>query len=181
MADEIWTIGHSNLELAQFLERLQAASIELLADVRRFPGSRRFPQFHRTSLEEALTEIGIQYRHFEDLGGRRSRRTPNSSNTAWRVESFNAYADHMQTPEFAAALEELMHEAQRRRTAIMCSEALPWRCHRRLIADALIVRGWSVWDIFNTSRPRPHQLTEFAKYADGRLTYPGGTLFPHEG
>ena len=176
-APTIWTIGHSNREWPVFLDLLTAESIGLVADVRRFPASRTHPQFNREALEAALREAGIGYRHFAELGGRRSRRTANSPNTGWRVESFNAYADHMQTPEFETALNELIGLAQPTRTAILCSEALPWRCHRRLIADALIARGWTVRDIIGRGQVKPHQLTDFARIAEGRVTYPGGTLF----
>lgn len=173
----LWTIGHSNRELAELVASLASESIALLADVRRFPGSRRQPQFQREALAAGLAEAEIAYHHFPGLGGRRSARLPDSPNTAWRVESFNAYADHMQSEEFQSALDELMKLALRQRTAIMCSEALPWRCHRRLIADALIARGWTIRDIFGPAQVRPHQMTEFARVADGQVTYPGQTLF----
>ena len=169
----IWTIGHSNRPAAQFIELLTAHAVGLVADVRRFPGSRRHPQFGRDALENSLREAGIGYRHFPELGGRRGGRLPDSPNTAWRVEAFNAYADHMQSDEFRAALDELAAEAERRPTAIMCAEALPWQCHRRLIADALIARGWTVLDIMGSGPPRPHAFTEFGKVRDGTVIYPG--------
>ena len=180
MAQIIWTIGHSNRDGAAFVELLTTHGIELVADVRRFPGSRRWPQFNADALTEALSRAGLGYRHFAELGGRRSRPPGRSPNTAWRVESFNAYADHMASPEFAAGYAALVDEAARRRTAVMCSEAVPWRCHRRLIADALIVGGWTVQDILGPGPARPHGLTEFARVCDGRITYPGETLFPEE-
>jgi uncharacterized protein (DUF488 family) len=173
----IWTIGHSNREAAEFVALLSTHAIRLVADVRRFPGSRRLPQFNRENLEAALREAGVGYRHFEDLGGRRSRRLPDSPNTAWRVESFNAYADHMQTPEFQAALRDLESAAAEQPTAIMCAEALPWRCHRRLIADALVARGWKVLDILSAAAPKERTLTDFARVDGDEVTYPGGTLF----
>jgi uncharacterized protein (DUF488 family) len=173
----LWTIGHSNRDLRAFVELLLAESIEAVADVRRFPGSKRQPQFRQETLEATLREAGVGYRHFPDLGGRRSRRLPDSPNTAWRVESFNAYADHMQTPEFQASLQELMALASRQRTAIMCAEALPWRCHRRLIADALLAQGWKAQDIVGPGQVRERPLTEFARVENGQVTYPGGTLF----
>jgi uncharacterized protein (DUF488 family) len=173
----IWTVGHSNREADALLDLLRAEQIELLADVRRFPGSKRQPQFRQESLQHELAAAGIGYQHFVDLGGRRSARLPDSPNTAWRVESFNAYADHMQTPEFQAALDELIAAARQQRTAIMCSEAVPWRCHRRLIADALLARGWAVLDILGPGRIQKHALTDFARIQDGQVTYPGGTLF----
>lgn len=174
---QLWTIGHSNRELSELLALLADASIELLADVRRFPGSRRHPHFGLRALELALRDAGVAYRHFPALGGRRSTRTAGSPNTAWRVEAFNAYADYMQTPEFAAAASELAQEAAGRRTAIMCSEALPWRCHRRLIADLFVARGWQVLDVIGPRSVRPHALPEFARVEAGTVTYPGGTLF----
>ena len=173
----LWTIGHSNRTIEVFLELLESQSIRLLADVRRFPGSRKHPQFNGEALQASLSAAGIGYRHFVDLGGRRNQRLPDSPNTAWRVQSFNAYADHLQSHEFQAALGELMELATEQRTAIMCSEALPWQCHRRIIADAFVARGWTVLDIMGTGKPKPHALTEFAKISDGTVTYPGGTLF----
>lgn len=156
---------------------LRSRDIALLADVRRFPGSKRHPQFRQEIFQESLAEAGIGYRHFVDLGGRRNTRLPDSPNTAWRVGSFNAYADHMQSPEFQAALEELTLLAQEQNTAIMCAEALPWQCHRRLIADALIARGWTVLDILGRGQIKERPLTEFARIEEGQVTYPGGTLF----
>ena len=173
----LWTIGHSNRELSELIGLLTAQSIAQLADVRRFPGSRRHPQFGRDRLSAELGAEGIAYRHFPQLGGRRGERLADSPNTAWRVEAFNAYADHMRSEEFQAALGELEALARTRRTAIMCSEAVPWRCHRRLIADALIVRGWAVEDIIGGGAPRPHALTDFATVRDGIPIYPGQTLF----
>jgi uncharacterized protein (DUF488 family) len=173
----IWTLGHSNRPMETFLGLLEGSSIRLVADVRRFPGSRRHPQFGRESLERHLGEAGIGYRHLDGLGGRRSARAPESPNTGWRVESFNAYADYMDTPEFQSALSELERLAEACETAIVCAEALPWRCHRRLIADALVVRGWTVWDIMGAGKVQPHRLTDFARVVDARLTYPQAPLF----
>ena len=178
MNREIWTIGHSTRALEAFIALLAESSIGLVADVRRFPGSRRHPQFGREALEAGLNVAGIAYLHLPDLGGRRTRRDPDSPNTAWRVEPFNAYADHMSTPEFESALARLLAGAEASRTAILCSESLPWRCHRRLIADALIVRGWTVHDIFGPGKVEPHALTPFARVAGQRLTYPAEPLFP---
>ena len=131
----IWTVGHSTRPIEELLTILAAGGIKLLADVRRFPGSRRHPQFGQEALDTSLAKAGIAYCHFIGLGGRRSQRLPDSPNTAWRVEQFNAYADYMQSDEFLTALEELMAAARKSPTAIMCSEALPQKCHRRLIAD----------------------------------------------
>lgn len=173
----IWTVGHSNRDVESFLQLLSDQSIALLADVRRFPASRKHPHFNGDALHDALGAAGIAYRHFPALGGRRSERRPDSPNTAWRVESFNAYADHMQTNEFTSALTTLIELAGRQRTAIMCAEALPWRCHRRLIADALTARDWTVLDIIGSGQVRPHRLTPFAEVRDGQVIYPGETLF----
>ncbi|MEX0936348.1 MAG: DUF488 domain-containing protein [Pirellulales bacterium] len=178
MPPTIWTVGHSNRSAEDFIALLTPAGIELVADVRRFAGSRRHPHFGSEQLPAALDRVGIAYRHFPELGGRRTERLPDSPNTAWRVESFNAYADHMQSPEFRGGLEALMEAAAASRTAIMCAEALPWRCHRRLIADALIARGWRVVDIMGTNQEKDRSLTEFAKTTDDhQVIYPGETLF----
>jgi uncharacterized protein (DUF488 family) len=177
MPETVWTIGHSTRDLASFLALLQEPKIELLADVRRFPGSRRYPHFNGEALTATLGELGIAYRHFGALGGRRSTRTPGSPNAGWRVEAFNAYADYMGTDEFESALDALIAAASAQRTVIMCSEAVPWRCHRRLIADALTVRGWSVLDILAPHKIEPHRLTDFARVEGTRITYPGEPLF----
>jgi uncharacterized protein (DUF488 family) len=176
MLREIWTVGHSNHGIDTFLGLLGGALIRQVADVRRFPGSRRHPQFQQDALDDSLSVAGIAYHHFEGLGGRRSARAPGSPNTGWRVEAFNAYADHMSTSEFNDALAELEHLAGERATAIMCAEALPWQCHRRLIADALVVRRWSVWDLLAGGKVNRHRLTEFARVVDGLLIYPATPL-----
>jgi uncharacterized protein (DUF488 family) len=176
----IWTLGHSTRPIDELLELLAAGGIKLLADVRRFPGSRRHPQFNQDALAASLDDAGIEYRHFVDLGGRRSRSAQSradSPNTGWRVEQFNAYADYMQSPEFLAALDELMTAARKRPTAIMCSEALPQRCHRRLISDALVARGWHVRHLLTPKRIEDHQMTPFARVEGTGITYPANTLF----
>jgi uncharacterized protein (DUF488 family) len=173
----IWTVGHSTRTIQQLLELLAAGGVKLLADVRRFPGSRRHPQFNQDALAASLSQAGIEYRHLVDLGGRRSERLPDSPNTAWRVESFNAYADHMQSAAFQAALEEVIQAARKSPTAIMCSEALPQQCHRRLIADALVIRGWIVRHLLTPRRIEDHQLTPFARVNETVVTYPAETLF----
>jgi uncharacterized protein (DUF488 family) len=173
----IWTVGHSTRPIEKLLELLAAAEIKLLADVRRFPGSRRHPQFGQEALAASLAEAGVAYRHFVDLGGRRSHRLEGSPNTAWHVEQFNAYADHMQSPEFLVALEDLMAAARQSPTAIMCSEALPQRCHRQLISDALLARGWSVRHLLSPKRIEDHTLTPFARTSGATVTYPSKTLF----
>jgi uncharacterized protein (DUF488 family) len=168
----VWTIGHSNRSLGEFLALLRGSPIEAVADVRRYPASRVHPHFDREELERSLAEEGIAYRHFVDLGGRRSKRAAGSVNTAWRVDAFNAFADHMQTETFSASLAGLIELAEARRTAIMCAEALPWQCHRRLIADALVAKGFCVMDIIGPGQVRPHELPDFARVAHGQVTYP---------
>lgn len=172
----IWTIGHSNRPLEELVALLTGQAISLLADVRQFPGSRRQPRFGSESLAQALREAGIGYKHFGDLGGRRRLAREDSPNTAWRSPSFNAYADYMQTAQFQSALAELMALAATAPTAILCAEAVPWRCHRQLIADALVARGWEVRHILGPGQLRPHRFTEFARVSEEQVTYPGGTL-----
>jgi uncharacterized protein (DUF488 family) len=173
----IWTVGHSTRPIDELLAILAVGGIKLLADVRQFPGSRRHPQFNQEALAESLAEAGVEYRHFVDLGGRRHKRLPDSPNTAWRIESFNAYADHMQSAEFLTALDELMRAAREQQTAIMCSEALPQKCHRRLISDALVARDWLVRHLLTPKRIEDHQLTPFARAEGTKLTYPASLLF----
>jgi len=173
----IWTVGHSNRPIPELIGLLTDQSISVLADVRRFPGSKRQPQSAKDSLESSLREAGVGYRHFEALGGRRSRIREDSPNTGWRSESFNAYADHMQTAEFQTALAELMALADSSPVAILCAEAVPWRCHRQLISDALVAHGWEVRHIMGAGRIQLHRVTAFAKVSEGQVTYPGGTLF----
>lgn len=168
----IWTVGHSSRTLEEFLELLRDQDIELIADVRRFPGSRRHPHFSENALRSALEDRGMAYVHFPELGGRRGTPSEDSPNTGWRVQSFAAYADYMATNTFAEALERLEAKSAERRTAIMCAEAVPWRCHRRLIADALIINGWTVLDIMNIGKAPSRELTSFAQIVNGRLIYP---------
>lgn len=170
---QIWTIGHSTHAWADFVALLQGAKIEALADVRRFPASRRHPQFNGAAMQTVLAAEGIEYRHYEALGGRRHSTADSSPNTAWRVAAFNAYADRTTTSDFLAAEKELESLAAEKRTAIMCAEALPWQCHRRVLADVLIARGWEVFDIFPDGKVKPHALTEFARVDGERVTYPG--------
>jgi len=177
MAGTIWTIGHSNHPLARFIELLAGQSIELVADVRRFPASRAHPHFAGEALAASLAAAGVGYRHFPELGGRRNKRQADSPNTAWRVTAFNAYADHLQSVEAQAALAQLTQLAAVKRTALVCAEALPWQCHRRIIADALLAAGWTVLDIMPAGKATEHQLPDFARVEAGIVTYPGGTLF----
>lgn len=176
MAPSIWTIGHSTRPLDEFLGLLVGSSIGLVADVRRFPGSKRYPHFNAEALAGSLKHIGISYRHIPGLGGRRGKSAPDSPNGAWRNDSFNAFADHMATSEFSAALDELTSLALDGNVVIMCSEAVPWRCHRRLIADALTVRNWSVFDVVGPRKIDLHALTDFARVNGTTLTYPAEPL-----
>ena len=169
---DLLTIGHSTHDAERFEALLRAHRIELLADVRRHPGSRRHPQFGVDSLSAALQQAGIAYRRLgEQLGGRRRPRR-DSPSTGWRVAAFQAYADHMRSPEFAAGLEVLEELARERRVAIMCAEGDWRRCHRRLIADALLARGWRVRHIKPDGGLEDHELTPFAIVEEGRVGYP---------
>lgn len=168
----LYTIGHSTRSETEFIDRLTENGIHLLVDVRRFPSSRRHPHFNGATLAATLEAHGIDYRHEEVLGGRRPAQ-PNSPNTGWRVEGFRAYADHMATDAFQKALARLEADGARRPTAIMCAEAVPWRCHRQLIADALVARGHAVRHILGPGQSQEHTLTSFAKIdAAGHITYP---------
>jgi uncharacterized protein (DUF488 family) len=178
MAKEIFTVGHSTHSIAEFLRWLTAHNIEALADVRRFPGSRRLPQFGKDALKQSLEEAGIEYHWFEALGGRRSEKNLSHLNSAWEVKAFHAYADYTNTPEFQNALKQLETLAKTRRTAYMCAEARWTSCHRRLISDALTARGWTVRHITSAKRTELHALPEFAVVKAQRVTYPGtGMLF----
>jgi uncharacterized protein (DUF488 family) len=167
----LFTVGHSNRSWEEFVTLLTSHEIAAVADVRRFPGSRRLPQFNDANLAQALPKCGIAYLPFPALGGRR-KPNPDSINTGWRNDSFRAYADYMQTAEFTTALDELTQAASRRATAVMCAEAVPWRCHRSLIADAMIIRGWRVLDVMSPTSAKPHKLTPFARVDGTRITYP---------
>jgi uncharacterized protein (DUF488 family) len=171
----IWTVGHSTRSSDEFLELLRSQRIELLADVRRFPGSRKYPHFNEGEMSRWLGEAGISYRLMKDLGGRRTPR-PDSPNTAWRNASFRAYADYMETPEFQTAADELLDVARAQRTAIMCSEAVWWRCHRSLIADYLKIRGIEVLHILSATKVEPHPYTSAATIIEGQLSYAAATV-----
>jgi uncharacterized protein (DUF488 family) len=171
-ASEILTVGHSTHDEQEFVELLRGAGVELLADVRRYPGSRRLPHFERSALAGVLLEAGIDYRWFgESLGGRR-KPLPDSPNGAWRNDQFRGYADHMASEEFAVGLAELEQLAREQRVAIMCAEAWWVRCHRRLISDALTTRGWRVLHLAANGRLEEHELTDFAVVENGRISYP---------
>jgi uncharacterized protein (DUF488 family) len=166
----IWTIGHSTHPLEEFMAMLKSFDIELVADIRRFPGSKRHPHFSRESLETSLPESGIAYRHFEALGGRR-RTSADSKNTGWRLPAFRGYADYMETAEFQRAAQELEKIALKKRVAYMCSEAVWWSCHRSLVSDFLKVRGWEVLHIMGIEKSQEHPYTSPAKVIDGKLDY----------
>jgi uncharacterized protein (DUF488 family) len=168
----IFTIGHSTHPIEKFLAILAAYDITQLIDVRTIPKSRHNPQFNHDALAISLEECGIGYRHMPGLGGLRHPRK-DSINLGWQNASFRGYADYMQTAEFERNVNELIGLAEDRVTAIMCAEAVPWRCHRNLIGDALAARGIDVEDIFSESEKKPHHMTAFAKIENGRVTYPG--------
>lgn len=165
------TIGHSNRSLQDFLCQLKAQDVTLVADVRKMPGSRRNAHFNQAALSRALHEVGIGYAHFPGLGGLR-RRQKDSPNDGWKNASFQGYADYMLTDEFKLSLEELLEQARGQRTVLMCAEAVPWHCHRSLIADALTVRGIPVEHIFSSTRTHKHLLRPWAEVQGERITYP---------
>ena len=167
----IWTIGHSTRTIEEFIGRLQAVGIKLVADVRLLPGSRRYPQFNKEELAKSLRQNGIGYEHFPELGGRRKARKA-SHNTAWRNESFRGYADHMETTEFASGITRLQEMADSHHpTAIMCAEAVWWKCHRSLIADYLKAHGVAVIHIIDAGKIEPHPFTSAARVVHGQLDY----------
>lgn len=168
--NEIWTIGHSNKELEVSIALLRSQRIDLLADVRRYPGSRRYPHFNSEQFAESLHTAKIEYAHFPELGGRRPVQK-NSPNDAWRNDAFRGYADYMMTAEFEAGMERLTDSAKLKRTAVMCAEVLWWQCHRSLIADFLKARGWRVWHILSENKVEEHPYTSAARIVDGNLTY----------
>jgi uncharacterized protein (DUF488 family) len=174
---ELFTIGHSTHSAEEFVALIQQHEIGLLADIRRFPGSRKYPHFNRENLESILLQAGIEYRWLEALGGRRNKaKNIAVDNSGLRNASFKNYADYMQTPEFRAALEELLALAKHKRTAYMCSESVFWRCHRRLVSDYLLGLGHAVWHIMPTGALRPHTLTDGAHVSRGSVTYPAGDV-----
>jgi uncharacterized protein (DUF488 family) len=168
----VWTVGHSTRSGDEFGQILSAHGIEVLVDVRSFPGSRRYPQFNRATLAESLESIGIKYRHEPRLGGRR-RPSADSRNTAWRNSSFRAYADHMETDDFRKGVEGLLELAASARVAVMCAEALWWRCHRSLISDYLKAAGHTVVHILDETKTEDHPFTSAARIVEGKLSYRG--------
>jgi uncharacterized protein (DUF488 family) len=171
----VLTIGHSTRTLEEFIGLLQAHGAARVVDVRTVPRSRHNPQFNKTSLPRALKKAGLGYVHLPGLGGLRHAKR-DSLNVGWRNASFRGYADYMQTPEFEQSLEDLILLAKQERLAIMCAEAVPWRCHRSLIADALLVRGIRAEDIMSPTRRQVHVLTPFAKVRGATITYPAEAL-----
>ncbi len=167
----LYTIGHSVHPIKRFLELLAEHRVTVLADVRSFPGSRRWPQFNQAELALSLAQAGVEYRWFKLLGGRRHSVRPDSPHTGWTHPAFRSYADYTESAEFEAELAELIAIATRPRTAIMCSEGLWWRCHRRIISDQMTVRGWQVVHIMPDGQLKPHSIPEFARIIKGRLTY----------
>ena len=167
----VLTVGHSTRPLEEFIGLLQAHGATWVVDVRTVPRSSHNPQFNQNSLPGALKKAGLGYVHMPGLGGLRHARR-DSINLGWRNASFRGYADYMQTPEFERSLEELIRLAHQERIALMCAEAVPWRCHRSLIADALLVRGIRTEDIMSPTRRQVHRLTPFAKVRGTRITYP---------
>jgi uncharacterized protein (DUF488 family) len=173
LVNRIWTIGHSTRSAEQFIGLLDEFGIKLLADVRLLPGSRRYPQFNQDTLQRSLGERGITYEHFPELGGRRKPR-PDSTNTAWHNDAFRGYADYMETPAFQHGVERLIKSAEQAGpTAIMCAEAVWWRCHRGLIADFLKVQGAEVIHILGSAKTEPHPFTSAARVVEGKLIYAG--------
>ena len=168
----VWTVGHSTRSAEEFREILKAHGIQVLVDVRMFPGSRRYPQFNRATLSESLTELRIEYKHEPRLGGRRAPRA-DSHNTAWKNPQFRAYADHMESDEFRSAVKDLLQLASQRRVAVMCAEAVWWRCHRSLISDYLKAAGHTVIHIMDESKTEEHPFTSAARIVDGELSYRG--------
>ena len=166
----VWTCGHSNVPAAALIDALTSAGMELLCDIRRFPMSRRNPQFNHDALAASLAAVGIEYQHWPSLGG---RRTPakDSINLGLRDAGFRGFADYMATPEFDAALASLVAEADAKRLALMCAEAVPWRCHRSLLSDALLARGIEVRHIIGPKQ-REHTISPHARVQDGRVAYP---------
>ena len=177
-ATVVLTIGHSTRPLDDFIDLLQAHAVTRVVDVRTIPRSRHNPQFSQNSLPDSLKKAGLGYVHLPELGGLRHAKR-DSINMGWRNVSFRGYADYMQTPQFERGLHELIQLAKEERIAIMCAEAVPWRCHRSLIADALLVRGIRTEDIMSPTRRQVHTLTRFAKVRGTTITYPAGVSLSH--
>jgi uncharacterized protein (DUF488 family) len=171
----IWTVGHSNHPFEKFVGILKSHGIERVLDVRRFPVSRKWPHFDAENLAASLPGSGIDYVGMPELGGRRKAR-PDSPHTAWRTDAFRGYADFMDTPEFTDSFSRAVRLGRARHSALMCAEALPWRCHRSILADAFLARGWEVREIINEKEARPRRLPGFARLEGERVIYDGGEL-----
>ena len=169
---EVFTVGHSTRSAEEFVKILKAHGVEVLVDVRTFPGSRRYPQFNRAALSESLAQVAIEYRHEPRLGGRKAPRA-DSHNTAWRNPQFRGYADHMETEVFRKGVEDLLEVAREGRVAVMCAEAVWWRCHRGLLADYLKATGHTVLHILDEKKIEEHPYTPAARIVDGELSYRG--------
>jgi uncharacterized protein (DUF488 family) len=170
----LYTVGHSTHPIERFLKLLGEHRIATLADVRAYPSSRRWPHFNQEPLAAALGRAGVEYRWLKRLGGRRHSKRADSPHVAWTVAAFRSYADYTESAEFAEGLDELIAIAAAARTAIMCSEGLWWRCHRRLVSDQMMVRGWDVEHIMPDGKLTAHRLPDFASVVDGRIVYDGG-------
>lgn len=169
----VYTIGHSTRSMNEFTELLKLNAIELLVDVRRFPGSRRFPHFNKGKLESSLNNAQINYKHIEALGGRRGKPSPGSANSGWKDDGFRAYADYMNTDKGQTAIELLLNYFSKYTTALMCAEALPWKCHRQIIADILVAKSYTVYHIMDHSKLEEHTLNPMAKIMDNKtVIYP---------
>jgi uncharacterized protein (DUF488 family) len=166
----IWTIGHSTRPFEEFVAMLHSFNIELVADIRSFPGSRKFPQYNKETLAVTLPQNNIQYIHLKSLGGRRKEK-PDSKNTAWRNAAFRGYADYMETASFKEGIAELEKIALKQRTAYMCSEAVWWRCHRSMVSDYLKLNGWNVMHIMGIGKEETHPYTSPARIINGELSY----------
>lgn len=170
--NNVWTVGHSTRSLNEFTEMILRNNINILVDVRSFPGSRKFPHFNKEKLTQSIPSVGIEYVHILDLGGRR-RTNKNSLNTSWRHPAFRGYADYMETDPFDSGLNHLAEIASVSRACYFCSEAVPWRCHRSMISDSLLANGWTVNHIMSATKNQKHTFTEPAKIVSGKLSYRG--------
>jgi uncharacterized protein (DUF488 family) len=169
---DVYTLGFSNRTWEETLEIFHAFNIQRLVDIRTLPGSKHTPQFNQEHLQQELPKAGVDYTHLKSLGGLRKPRKDSTLNSAWQNSGFRGYADYMQTPEFAAALNELIRLLKEKTTVYCCTEAVFWRCHRQLVSDALMVRGFSVGHIFSAAKAEAHKLTKFVKAEGTRVTYP---------
>jgi uncharacterized protein (DUF488 family) len=172
---KIWSVGHGTRPVDELIALLREAEIEVLADVRSIPGSRRHPQFGRSALTASLAAAGIEYVHLRGLGGRRDA-VLGSPHVALKVDAFRGYADHMGSADFAADYRHLVELARARSAAFMCAETLWWKCHRRMLSDRLTVDGWSVEHLISQGKSEPHRLWDVARVIDGRLVYDGGAM-----